>query len=120
MLWVNIIILNFYIVFFFYGYGDIFNILGKLYMIKWNFCFVFVVGVIFVVLVVCSLIDIDMVLIMKNEFNGFKNIIMVVVDGMGLVYIMVYWNYVDDSKIVIVEMVVFDDLLVGNVFIYFV
>lgn len=49
-----------------------------------------------------------------------KNIIMVVVDGMGFVYIMVYCNYVDDLLILKIELVVFDDILVGNVLMYFV
>lgn len=83
-------------------------------MIKRNLRSAFVAGATLVALAACSSTDTDTVSTTKNEFNGPKNIIMVVADGMGPAYTTAYRNYVDDSKTAIVETVVFDDLLVGN------
>ena len=83
-------------------------------MIKRNLRSAFVAGATLVALAACSSTDTDTVSTTKNEFNGPKNIIMVVADGMGPAYTTAYRNYVDDSKTPIVETVVFDDLLVGK------
>lgn len=48
-----------------------------------------------------------------------KNIIYMIGDGMGLVYIIVYCYFKDDLNIKVVDLIVFDIILCGMVYIYF-